>query len=61
MYPPNTGSAAYPGNFQESLFFVGNLTQGLHHVTVTNLEQLKFLDIDFVCRVALNYPYHSSY
>lgn len=53
VYAPKNGSVADPGTFQESLFFASNLTQGLHNVTVINLEQLSFLDIDFVCRMAL--------
>lgn len=53
VYPPNSGSVPDPGIFQEPLFSVGDLAQGLHTVTLTNREG-RYLDIDFVCGAGSN-------
>ena len=47
LYPTGNGHADDPGLFQTSLFAATNLSQGLHHVTVSN-QGSTYFDIDFV-------------
>ncbi|KAJ6609889.1 hypothetical protein B0H10DRAFT_2062966 [Mycena sp. CBHHK59/15] len=47
VFPPATGKASDPGQFQVPLFSNTNLPQGLHTVTITN-QGTTFLDIDFI-------------
>jgi hypothetical protein len=53
-YPPISGNATEPGEFQQALFSVNDLSFGLHQVTLTNQENA-FVDIDFV-RVVISKP-----
>ncbi|KAF9462271.1 hypothetical protein BDZ94DRAFT_1166100 [Collybia nuda] len=46
-YPPISGNATEPGEFQKSLFFANDLSLGLHHLTLTNQENA-FVDLDFI-------------
>ncbi|KAJ7096351.1 hypothetical protein C8R44DRAFT_812827 [Mycena epipterygia] len=46
-FPPDTGQAADPGQFQVPLFASPSLAQGLHTVTLTN-QGTTFVDIDFI-------------
>ncbi|GLB45086.1 hypothetical protein LshimejAT787_1901640 [Lyophyllum shimeji] len=48
MYPSADGKAPDPGLFQQSLFEVAGLQQGLHEVTITNQGNSLYLDIDFI-------------
>ncbi len=47
-YSPQSGYAPDPGNFQVVLFESHDVQQGNHTVTITNVDNDKWLDIDFV-------------
>ncbi|KAF9462291.1 hypothetical protein BDZ94DRAFT_1261533 [Collybia nuda] len=47
LQPPSNGREADPGTLQVPLFSVDSLTQSLHNVTLTNLDDA-YLDIDFI-------------
>ncbi len=53
-YDPQNGLASSPGSFQQELFSKDGLKDGLHVVTIKNLEAGKYLDVDFVRELASN-------
>lgn len=48
IYDPEDGHLDAPGRFQQELFSDDGLENGIHLVSITNLDAGKYLDVDFV-------------